>query len=156
MTVKLGTDFRARSGLQTVGATSTAYRLTALAVQLDQRVGGVSTEGIKTHWQNPAYPPSTFPRPARIITRRNISRAPDGDYFWKWVFSRWTWGMWDYWMDTYLATSAESADITVATYNDANTQVFLQATVLRPTYGGIIPGGYVDVTIEFEGGTIIT
>lgn len=64
--------------------------------------------------------------------------------------------MWDYWLDTYLATSGESGLVTVATYNDANTQTFLQATMLRPTYGGIIPGGYTDVTVEFEGGTIIT
>lgn len=156
MAVKLGTDFRARAGLQTVGNVTTIYRVTALTVQLDQRVGGISTEGIKTFWQNPAFPPSTFPRPARVIQRRNLSRVPDGDYQWRWVFSRWTYGMWDYWLDTYLATSAESADVTVATYLDNNTQVFLQATMLRPTFGSIIPGGYTDVAVDFEGGVIIT
>lgn len=156
MTVKLGTDFRIRAGLQTVGNVTTAYRITALAVQTDQRVGGVATEGIKTFWQNPAFPPSTFPRPPRIIERRNISRAPNGDYFWKWVFSRWTYGMWDYWLDTYLATSAESADVTVATYLDNNTQAFLQATMMRPVYGDIANGGYINITVEFEGGVIIT
>lgn len=35
MGVKLGTDFRARSGLQTVGNVTTTYRLTALAVHTD-------------------------------------------------------------------------------------------------------------------------
>lgn len=156
MTVKLGTDFRIRAGLQTVGNVGTGYRITSLAVQLDQRVSGVATEGIKTFWQNPAYPPSTFPRPARVIQRRDLSRTPNGLYVWRWSFSRWTWGMWDYWLDTYLATSGESANVTVATYLDNNTQVFLQAVMARPSYGDIIPGGYINVAVEFEGGVIIT
>lgn len=152
MPVVLGSDFRARAGHHPSTDVGTAYRLRSLAVQLDQRVGGEATGGIKTFWQNPAFPPSTFPSPARVIKRRDSSRAPDGDYLWQWVFSRWTWGMLSHWETTFLPSGIESGPITVATYTERNAVMWLQAVTGRPRVLQVINGGFINVAIEFEAG----
>ena len=142
---------RIRAGTHTVVNITSTYEVTALPVQ-----GDMDTYPIE--WL-PPDDSSTPPVRARIETAADGTRLSDGFYEFQWRFSYMTFGMLTHWLNTFLPSGAESAAVSVMTYDNTNTAVYLNCTLIRPTLPGDAapaPGGWRDITFRFTGGTIIT
>lgn len=152
----LGTDFRLRAGTYAATNLTTTYRLTAFTVQNDQRTP-MGTEGaIKVAWLNPAFPPSTLPHPQAVVVARDFTRRAHGYLKWRWVFGRWTFGMYDYLLDTFFPSDAHYAAITCTHYAH-NILGYYTAIMARPDESNLVmvPGGYRDIVLDFERGVKI-
>jgi len=110
-------------------------------------------------WLPPNASKSTIPAPAQVATSLANTRTAEGFYTWSWVFDYMTHDMFGYWRTTFLPSGAWSANVTVLTYDDTDTAVYLQAVMARPVVGSgltVSAGGYTDVTFNFTQGVIIT
>lgn len=145
------TDDRIRSGTQIVSAITSAYAVTALAIQSDQ-----SNPVIDWVLDGRFIEP---PRRARQTETANGAGREDGYYVFQWGFSFMTDLMLSHWYTTTgLSFTTPSALVSVMTYDEYSTARYLNATIYRavltPTQRGI--GGWKDVIFPFKFGTIIT
>lgn len=145
------TGHRIRSGTQTVGNVTSTYAVTAFPIQTDMTHGEL--------WYAPDAQGTTIPKRARRSLMADGSARRDGFYEWQWRFRYWTHDMLAYFLTNYLSSGAQSALVTVMTYDETDTAVYLTCTVYRPELPGdgeAVPGGWKDVIIHFRGGEIIT
>lgn len=140
---------RIRSGLYAAGALTSTYEVSRLAVQSDQPLS--IPWGIDSFASRP-------PIPARITTNADLSRTPDGFYEFDWVTSYHTFGMFGYWVASFLPADVESADVTVMTYDEEDAAMYLQALIHRPHPGDgmtAVKGGWGDIHWRFTRGVAI-
>lgn len=143
---------RIRAGTQTVANITSTYEVTALPVQADMDTLPL------VEWLPPTAQ-STPPTRARIETAADGTRLADGFYQFEWRFSYFTFNMLSHWLTTFLPSGVESAAVSVMTYDNTNTAVYLNCTLERPALPGDAqpaPGGWADIVFRFTGGTIIT
>lgn len=78
----------------------------------------------------------------------------------EWRFSKWDFAQVEYLYDTFLASGVQTAPVTILTYDEVDTAVYLNCILHRPTItkGTLIDqGGFLyDVILRFRGGVIIT
>lgn len=141
------TGQRIRSGLQVVANVTSAYAVKSLAVQSDQ--------DDSLPWIL-AGKLCTWPKPARVVQYMDQSQDADGYYLFQWGFSYMTFGMYSFWRASFLPSGVWSAAVTVMTYDDTDTAVYLQCSINRPTTLTNEVGGYRDVIFTFSQGVIIT
>jgi len=144
------TGQRIRTGLQTAASMTSTYEVEALPVQSDQT---------DAEWWTIASDGTTVPRPARLITNADLSVSADGFLEFEWRMSYMTFGMVDYWLTTFLPSSAQDADVTVMTYNERDVAMYVQCRMRKPVFPSadaqIAPGGY-SVIWRFRKGVEVT
>ncbi len=138
------------TGTRTVSyMNSTAALITAWPLQTDQDNGWVS-------WEAPSYELGTTPpRYARYRVDANQQEVGDGPRLFEWVFDYWTTDMLAYFKTTYT----HGSDVTVLTYDDTDTVIYLTAVVLHPIPNEHMEwqeGGWANVRIRFVQGRVIT
>ncbi len=137
------------SGTQTVSTVNAATAVKAFTLQSDQNY--------VVRWYPPVY---THPRRAVIGEYMDFSQRAHGYYEFQWTFTYWTFGQLAYWRSQFLAGGAESAAVTVLTYDEGNTAMYLTCTLLNPHEGSGLSqqqvGGYEVVTLTFKKGVVIT
>jgi hypothetical protein len=144
-------DHRIRAGIQTVANVTSTYAVKNIALVADQAP-------FETPWIIASR--SSIPlRRARYSDSADSGVIADGYWIFEWVISYMTFGMVSYWNTTFYPSSVEYADVTVMTYDQNNTAVFLTCKGRRlnfPRDGANWPGGYRDVRMQFEEGNVIT
>lgn len=145
---------RLRSGTQAVGSITSTYAVTNWTVQSDQQVNNQ----IVVPWVAPYQ--MLPPEYSRIIIAADGTQTGDGyvrGVFGPFVY--WTFGMMDYFLDTYLSTTAYSAAGSLMVYDITDTAIYLNATIYRPIIGQDMEpvfGGWQNVKIRYDFGTVIT
>ena len=130
------TGHRIRSGTHTSANITSGYAVTSLATQSDM------TSGVE--WYAPMRDGTSIPRRARIVTAADGTQVADGFYVFEWRFSYFTFGMLSHWFTSFLPSSAESALVSVMAYDDTDTAIYLNCTLLRshfPGDGRAVTGG---------------
>ncbi len=150
MPVSRSTGQRIAAGTLTAASLTSAYAITSLPVQSDQ--------DYSTPWVVDGSL-CTTPTPARVTSNGDLSRSPDGFTAWRIGFTYMSFGMTDYWNDTFLPGSVWSAPITIMDYDENNQAVFYTATLYRNNYPSdkaqYIVGGWGRVIFDIEAGTQI-
>lgn len=141
------TGHRIRSGTHAAAAITSTYDVSALTQQADQT--------IEIPWVI-ARDDTLIPRHARIVKNADGSKSRDGFVRFKWRMSYMTFLMMDFWLDSFLASGAESANVTVRTFDEQDAEVYYQGIIYRPPFDGQnprpAPGGWADVVWEFDNG----
>jgi len=150
MPTSRNTGQRIAAGTLTAAALTSGYAITSLPMQSDQ--------DFSCPWIL-AGSLCTTPTPARVTTNADLSRSADGFTTWRWGYSYMTFGMTNYWNDTFLPGDAWSSPVTVMDYDDTNVAVFYTATIWKPNYPSdkaqYITGGWGRVVFEIVKGTQI-
>lgn len=148
-----GSDHRLRSGTQAVVDVTTTYAISAITVPSDDVADAdfyvVAGDG------------SECPSPARISQSADGSRSADGFMTFSWRIPYMTFGMVTNFLSASGLTTAQSALVTVMTYTELNSAIFLTATIIRPQFGRYqdavhAPDGYQNVVWRFVNGVVIT
>jgi hypothetical protein len=116
---------RIRSGTYAAANLTSTYNVVDLALQSDQNDAcpwTIDSAG------------TTPPKPARIVTNGDLSRSADGFYSWQWRMSYMTNLMVSYWLSTFLPGSAQSASVTVLTYDETDTATYWNASLWKPEF----------------------
>lgn len=145
---------RLRAGTVVVASITSTYAITNWTVQNDQKQGAVTI----VEWLAPyqALPPEYD----RIALALDGTARPDG--FMHGIFgpfSYWTFGMMDYFLDTYLSTTAYSALVSMMVYDITDTAIYLNSTIYRPIPGQDMEpavGGWKNIRVRWGIGTVIT
>jgi hypothetical protein len=99
----------------------------------------------------------TIPRRAAVRTSLTGATRGQGYYGAAITFDVMTFGQVDYFRDTFLATSNESGLVTVKLYDQTDTAIYLQCTLVQPNFqNGQIAIGYTDVVWNLIYGINIT
>lgn len=100
----------------------------------------------------------TIPRRASVRTALSGKTSGQGYYGAALEFKVMTFGMVDYFRDTFLATSNESGLVTVKLYDQTNTAIYLQCTMVQPDFQATTQNaiGYQDVVWNLIRGVVIT
>lgn len=113
-------------------------------------------------WKEPAREGTERPTLARIAQNADLSRRGDGFYKFKWGFPYWTQGQMAYFLATFFTAAnaypSLSVPATAQTWFES-AYVAFTVTLYRPVWGSAFDtedGGYKNVVIEFDKGTIIT
>lgn len=98
--------------------------------------------------------------PRRASVRTSLSGTTRGQGYWGFgvSFDVMTFGMVDYWLDTFCATTNESGLITAKVYDETNTARYYQATLIKPDFQSLtqIAIGYQNVQWNVIYGVEIT
>mgnify|MGYP000193221880 CR=1 FL=1 len=101
---------------------------------------------------------STPPK-RRVVEYADGSAGEDGDWQFELVISYLSLLMLKYLLDTFLPGGAQSGLVTVMTYTDTDTAIFVQCALIRPNLPGdgeAVYGGWRDVVLRFKKGTVVT
>lgn len=101
----------------------------------------------------------SVPPHRRVVVLGDNSASEDGFYEFEMVFSYLSNLMLKYLLDTFLPSGARSGLVTVMTYTDTDTAIFVQCTLLRPNLPGdgeAVFGGWQNVILKFTGGTVVS
>lgn len=98
--------------------------------------------------------------PRRAAVRTALSGLVRAQGYWGFAvnFDIMTFGMVDYWLDTFCATTNEYGLITAKVYNETNAAKYYQATLLKPDFQSLtqVAIGYLDVKWAFIYGVEIS
>lgn len=112
-------------------------------------------------WREPMRELTKRPTIARIARNADLSARADGFYNFQWGFAYWTTGQLAYFLNTFFAVnvySTVSVPATVQTWFDS-AYVAFTVNMYRPVWNEdykTADGGYHDVIVRFDKGTIIT
>lgn len=143
------TGHRIRAGLYAAAALTSTYEVRQMAIQSDQPL--TAPWGINSRESKP-------PAPARITSNADKSKSIDGFLNCSLKMSYMTFGMWGYWLDSFLPGNAESSDVTVMVYDEEDVEVYLQGLIYRPRPGNgmvAVQGGWAEVEWVIERGVVI-
>lgn len=144
-----GTGHKISAGTLTVAGMAGVTAITSFSLQSDQ-VGG--------------FPPWTAPRvtlPSRHTQRAFTLSGKQvglGYRSLEWSFDFWTFGMMDYWLDTFLAsggTRIYSNLVTILSYDETNTAEYLTCTLHFPEFEQV-HYGWKNINFKFTMGAVIT
>jgi hypothetical protein len=152
MPVARKTGWRIKSGINAVAAVTSSYAVEAIALQSDQ--------DFSTPWtiNGLASDPPTL---SRVDVYLDQSKQGDGGVKLKWHMDYMTHGMFGYWLSTYLpgvtyVSKLQSAPVTIMTYDQTDTAVFIQENLYLPETLTPAVGGWKDIDWIFDGGYKIT
>lgn len=152
MPVARAEGHRWRKGVWSVSDLTDTYALTALATQSDQ--GTVP-------WTAPVADVLTVPDFVFVPQVLSGEDSPQGFFRLTWTFDFWTFGMMSHVRSTFFDAYKKSAAATIMTYDAHNTAVYLTCIAHLPKFSGndkiaALAGGYENIAIVFDFGTVIT
>lgn len=147
-----GTDHRLRSGHQTVVNVDSTYAIALITVPSDE-IADADFYVVNAEVSQP-------PQPARISQNADGSASDDGFYTFDLVIDYMTLSMVTNWNTRAGLTSVRSAPVTVMTYTELNSAVFLQCIMHKPKFPGPDAqwwrDGFTKVRWRCTNGVIIT
>lgn len=137
-----------QAGHVTVGSFTSSHIIKNFPLQTNQTV---------IPWTVPILSGDMYPTPAEFQTALSGKVSVNGFYRFSWTFSLFSTEMYSYWLTTFLPSSVWSANVTVRTYTETDTAIYLQCLLQKPQAVSPDKGSVIEnLKFNFVHGVIIT
>jgi hypothetical protein len=147
-------DHKLVAGHQSAATMAAATKIRDWPVQTDM--------GQWMDWLPPSDPAGWVPKypDGQIVTAADGTRKGRGFLVCRFVFDRLTYDMLSYIYTNFLPSGVQSADVTIATYDDEGAVVYMQGEMSRPVAGVTMTHwqgrGWQSVRFDITQGVVVT